>query len=610
MCSICGLINFHEQIEEKLKRTETMGRTMKHRGMDDDGSFEFAYGALQHNRLSVMDPENGRQPMSAKKDGKTYTIVYNGEVYNCDELRKQLNEEGINFKTNCDTEVILYTYMLYGEKCVEMLNGIFAFAIYDEKQEHIFLARDRFGIKPFFYSVFGSTFAFASEIKALLTLPEIKPIVDEKGIWQLLFLAPITLEGYTVFKDILEIKPGYCGTFSKEGLSLYKYFELIPERLDVTPSEAADEVKRLLEDTVKRQVISDVPLCTFLSGGLDSSALSALAAREYVKKGRILSTYSFEYEDNKKNFKQSLFQPQGDDDFAIYLAEVLGTDHTVLTVPTQTVADYLTKAVHYRDFPGQADIDSSLLYFCAQVKKNHTVAMSGECSDEIFGGYPWFYREEMLYSDFFPFVHDPFARINLFNKNKVKPDEGYKYMSGVYRNDIDSVRVLESDSEASKTARVATILSVKYFMTNLLERKDRMSMASSLEVRVPFADHRLAQFVYNVPWEIKFENAQEKALLRNAMRDYLPDKILWRKKSPYPKTHNPKYEQLVTEMLENRLKNGNDRLAEILDFDVYKALKEKDNITWFGQLMAKPQLFAWLLQLDYFLENYNCIINC
>lgn len=610
MCSICGLINFHEQIEEKLKRTETMGRTMKHRGMDDDGSFEFAYGALQHNRLSVMDPENGRQPMSAKKDGKTYTIVYNGEVYNCDELRKQLNEEGINFKTNCDTEVVLYTYMLYGEKCVEMLNGIFAFAIYDEKQEHIFLARDRFGIKPFFYSVFGSTFAFASEIKALLTLPEIKPIVDEKGIWQLLFLAPITLEGYTVFKDILEIKPGYCGTFSKEGLSLYKYFELIPERLDVTPSEAADEVKRLLEDTVKRQVISDVPLCTFLSGGLDSSALSALAAREYVKKGRILSTYSFEYEDNKKNFKQSLFQPQGDDDFAIYLAEVLGTDHTVLTVPTQTVADYLTKAVHYRDFPGQADIDSSLLYFCAQVKKNHTVAMSGECSDEIFGGYPWFYREEMLYSDFFPFVHDPFARINLFNKNKVKPDEGYKYMSGVYRNDIDSVRVLESDSEASKTARVATILSVKYFMTNLLERKDRMSMASSLEVRVPFADHRLAQFVYNVPWEIKFENAQEKALLRNAMRDYLPDKILWRKKSPYPKTHNPKYEQLVTEMLENRLKNGNDRLAEILDFDVYKALKEKDNITWFGQLMAKPQLFAWLLQLDYFLENYNCIINC
>lgn len=609
MCSICGLADFHEIIEKKLKKAENMGLTMKHRGMDDDGSFEFKYGAFQHNRLSVMDPENGRQPMSAIKDGKKYTIVYNGEIYNCDELRKMLNDEGINFKTNCDTEVVLYAYMIYGEKCVQMLNGIFAFAIYDENKEHIFLARDRFGIKPFFYSKFGSTFAFASEIKALLTLDEIKPIIDKKGIWQLLFLAPITLEGYTVFKDIFEIKPGYCGTFSKDGLSLYKYFELTPERLDITPNESADEVKRLLCDIVKRQVISDVPLCTFLSGGLDSSALSALAAKEYVKKGRILSTYSFEYEDNKKNFKQSLFQPQGDDDFAVYLADILKTDHTVLTVPTKTVADYLTKAVYFRDFPGQADIDSSLLYFCEEVKKNHTVAMSGECSDEIFGGYPWFYREEMLYSDFFPFVHDPFARINLFDKQKVCPDEGYNYMSGIYKNDIDSVKVLESDSPASKTARVATMLSVKYFMTNLLERKDRMSMASSLEVRVPFADHRLAQFVYNVPWEIKFENGVEKALLRNAMADFLPEKILWRKKSPYPKTHNPKYEQLVTEMLESRLKDGNDRLAELLDFSVYKSLKQKENITWFGQLMAKPQLFAWLLQLDYFLDSYNCVIE-
>lgn len=609
MCSICGLVDFHERIKDSFEKVEKMGRTMKHRGMDDDGIFQFEYGAFQHNRLSVMDPENGKQPMSAVKDGKKYTIVYNGEVYNCEELRKSLGAEGINFKTNCDTEVVLYSYIVYGEKCVSMLNGIFSFAIYDEQKEQVFLARDRFGIKPFFYSSFGSTFAFASEIKALLTLSEIKPVIDKKGIWQLLFLAPITLEGCSVFKGIYEIKPGFCGTLTSKGLSLYRYFELTPEKLDITPVEAAQEVKRLLCDTMHRQLISDVPLCTFLSGGLDSSALSAIAAHEYVKKGRILSTYSFEYEDNKKNFKQSLFQPQGDDEFAVFLADVLKTDHTVLTVPTQTVADYLEKAVYYRDFPGQADIDSSLLYFCAQVKQNHTVAMSGECSDEIFGGYPWFYREEMLYSDFFPFIHDPFARINLFDKKRVSAEEGYKYMSGVYKHDIDSVKVLETDSPATKTARVATMLSVKYFMTNLLERKDRMSMASSLEVRVPFADHRLAQFVYNVPWEIKFENNVEKALLRNAMADFLPEKILWRKKSPYPKTHNPKYEQIVTEMLEKRLKSGEDRLAEILDFNVYKSLKAKENITWFGQLMAKPQLLAWLLQLDFFLTEYNCVIE-
>ena len=212
----------------------------------------------------------------------------------------------------------------------------------------------------------------------------------------------------------------------------------------------------------------------------------------------------------------------------------------------------------------------------------------------------------MLYSNFFPFVHDPFARINLFSKQKTYADEGYNYLSGVYKSDIASTKVLESDSEASKTARVATRLSVKYFMTNLLERKDRMSMASSLEVRVPFADHRLAQFVYNVPWEIKFENQTEKALLRNAMTGFLPNRILWRKKSPYPKTHNPLYEQLVSEMLEKRIKSENSRLAEILDFDIYKQLKQKENITWFGQLMQKPQLLAWLLQLDCFFTEYNC----
>lgn len=608
MCSICGLIDFHNALENKDLKVINMGKTLKHRGMDDDGVFCFNNGAFQHNRLAVMDVENGKQPMSITYASKKYTIVYNGEIYNCNELKKELAEHGINFRTNCDTEVVLYSYIVFKEKCVEKLNGIFAFAIYDDCENKVFLARDRFGIKPFFYTLFGSTFAFASEIKALLTLPEVKPIIDKKGLWQLLFLAPITLEGQTVFKDIFEIKPGYCGTFSADGLSLYKYFELTPEYLDITPNEAKCEVERLLKDIVKRQIVSDVPLCTFLSGGLDSSALSALANLEYKKQGKWLCTYSFEYEDNKQNFKQSLFQPQGDDEYAVFLADYLDTDHTVLTIPTKTVADLLKDATYFRDFPGQADIDSSLLYFCKEVKKNHTVAISGECSDEIFGGYPWFYREEMLYSDFYPFIHDPFARINLFDKTKTNAQEGYKYLSGVYRNDINSVKTLESDSEKSKTARVATILSTKYFMTNLLERKDRMSMASSLEVRVPFADHRLAQFVYNVPWEIKFENNTEKALLRNALTDYLPDKILWRKKSPYPKTHNPKYEQLISEMLEKSLKQDDSRLAEILDFDVYNSLKQKENITWFGQLMQKPQLLAWIYQLEKFLKMSDAII--
>ncbi len=608
MCSICGLVDFNKPIENRCEKVQKMNSVLKHRGIDDNGIFKFKNGVLAHNRLSIMDIKKGKQPMKAYKNGYCYTIVYNGEIYNCEELKKELESEEIEFKTTCDTEVVLYSYMVFGEKCVEKLNGIFAFAIFDEQKEKVFLARDRFGIKPFFFAFDDSVFAFASEIKALLSLSGIKPIIDKKGLWQLLFLSPITLEGQTVFKNIFEIKPGYCGSFSKKGLSLYKYFSLKPEKLDVTKDEAAKEVKRLLLDTVKRQIKSDVPLCTFLSGGLDSSALSALVAREYVAQGKVLSTYSFEYEGNKKNFKKSLFQPQGDDEYAVYLADYLKTDHTVLTASSEIVAKYLENATKFRDFPGQADIDSSLLYFCEQVKKEHSVAISGECSDEIFGGYPWFYRQEMLNSEFFPFVHKPFARANLFDKKIVMANEGYEYLSKIYKRDLDEVECLPDDSEQDITARKASHLSIKYFMTNLLERKDRMSMASSLEVRVPFADHRLAQFVYNVPWKIKFEGEVEKALLRNAVKEYLPEKILWRKKSPYPKTHNPKYEKIVTKMLEKRLKNDS-RIAEILDFCVYKSLKQKENITWFGQLMAKPQLLAWLIQLDVFLSEYDCIIE-
>lgn len=604
MCSICGFVDYHKRIDDTQNLLNKMNKTLAHRGVDGSGCFTFAHGGFCHNRLSVMDIEKGAQPMSINYGGHTYTICYNGEIYNCEDLRKKLEKKGAHFHTTCDTEVLLYSYIFFGKKCVEHLNGIFAFAIYDEQADEVFFARDRFGVKPLYYTRIGTALYFASEIKALLEIGA-KPIIDKKGLWQLLFLSPITLEGESVFKNIYQVKPAHCGTFSRKGLYLYRYFSLTPERLDITPSEAANKVRELLCDTVAKQVISDVPLCTFLSGGLDSSVLTALARDEFTKRGRILSTYSFEYEDNKENFVSSLFQPKSDDDFALYLADYLGTDHTVLTVPTHTLCDLLTDATYYRDLPGQADIDSSLLYFCGQVKREHTVALSGECSDEIFGGYPWFYRPEMLDADFFPFVHDPFARVRLFNKDFAQADEGYRYLSGIYRADVDSVQTLESDSPATRVARRATHLSTKYFMTNLLERKDRMSMAHSLEVRVPFADHRLAQFVYNVPWEIKFENGVEKALLRNAMYESLPEKILWRKKSPYPKTHNPKYEQLVLSRLEKTL-TGDSPLGKILDFSVYSALRQKENITWFGQLMQKPQLIAWLIQFDFFLKHYNC----
>lgn len=604
MCSVCGICDFNFKSMSFKENAEKMSKTMKNRGPDSEGIRYDLNCALAHNRLAVMDISGGAQPMSADFEGKTYTIVYNGEIYNCDELCPILRKNGIELKTKCDTEVVLWTYILFGKKSVELLNGIFAFAVYCETDRTLFLARDRFGVKPLFYAFSGSTLMFASEIKAILESGLVPPEIDKTGLWQLLFMSPVTVSGSGIFKNIFEIKPAHFATFDENGFKTERYWSLKAEPYTKNSAEAAEEVKYLLTDAITRQLKSDVPICTFLSGGIDSSIISAVAAKEFEKNGDTLCTYSFEYDGNKTNFKSSLFQPQGDDDYAVFMAKYIKSDHTVLTCPTDLNAIHLLSAVLSRDFPGQADIDSSLYYFCGKVKKKHTVALSGECADEIFGGYPWFYRSEMLKRSFFPWIHAPFARANLFRSEIAMPKEGYDWASGIYKKTLDDVSYLESDSEDMKTSRKATRLSQDYFMASLLERKDRMSMAHGLEVRVPFADHRISELVYNIPREIKFENGVEKALLRNAMKDYLPEPILRRKKSPYPKTHNPSYERAVRDMLGARLaKKG--FLFEYGDLNAIKNMLTADNVTWFGQLMGRPQLIAWLVQLDYWAEIYN-----
>ena len=642
MCSICGMVDFRQDFDEVLNCNilRSMGASMLHRGPDQQGTY-FSSGeiflGLQHNRLAVIDVENGLQPMSAVLNGIKYTIVYNGEIYNTAELRDEITAElfrrtgkAPEFTTSCDTEVVLYSYITWGEDCPCKLNGIFAFAVFKEQigaarsgdapRQSLFLARDRFGVKPLYYCWVNErrTFLFSSEIKGLLCHPAVRAQMDRYGLWQLFYLTPVTLHGTTLFKQIYEVQPAYSAsidcTYScgdrREFPKLYsrKYWLMEAGRFSGEREDAVRVTRELIEDAVRRQLVSDVPLCVFLSGGLDSSVIAALAVKAYRESGRQLATYSFEYEGNRENFQSTLFQPQGDDEYALYLANVLGTDHTVLTAPTEMVAGLLYDAVLARDFPGQADIDSSLLYFCSQVKKLHTVAMSGECSDEIFGGYPWFYRPEMLERDFYPWIHDPKMRISLLRQEIARADEGYEFLSRMYHEFVAKCPGLSDDSPAMALSRKATWLSANYFMTNLLERKDRMSMYSAVEVRVPFADHRLIEHVYNVPWEYKFDPSEgvgEKSLLRSAVRDLLPDKILRRKKSPYPKTHHPAYEERITAMLGERLARPESVLHELLDRTKLENVLRGENVTWFGQLMSRPQLIAWLYQVDVWFDEYN-----
>lgn len=604
MCSINGCVDFIDPAGIPQAEVRAAGRALAHRGPDGHGSYFVPGVGFYHNRLAVMDPAGGAQPMIVTHAGRSYAVVYNGELYNAGELRRDLLARGAVFLTNCDTEVLLWCYVFYGEKTPEMLNGIFAFAVHDVANNTVFVARDRLGVKPFFYAQVGTKFYFASEVKGLLCHRDVPPEVGEEGLWQLLYLTPVTLPGSGVFLRVRELLPGTCGRITGEGFTAWPYWQLKAEPCQDDAATAAERVRAIFTDAVRRQLCSDVPLAVLLSGGLDSSAITAVAAEYMRERGEKISTYSFEYEGNRENFKASLFQPQGDDEYAAWLAERLGTEHTVLTAPTAAVAGCLESATLARDLPGQADIDSSLLYYCNTIKERHTVLLSGECSDEIFGGYPWFYRPEMLSRDFFPWLHDPAARIGLFDPRVVRPAAGLDYLRQVCRESRADCPHLPKESEEDRCAREAAWLSTRYFMANLLERKDRMSMAAAVEVRVPFADHRIIEYVFNLSWHVKFEQGVEKSLLRRAMAGYLPDRVLWRKKSPYPKTHNPAYEAAVLGMVRERLSRGG-FLSAALDRKKFEAMLAGGNSTWFGQLMARPQLLAWLYQLDVWFEHYR-----
>ena len=604
MSAINGCINFHDTAAVSKERVRRAGKMLAHRGPDGFGMHREGGVCFYHNRLAVRDTAGGKQPMSAVFHGRRYTIVYNGEIYNSRELRLALSRQGAVFFTECDTETVLWAYILYGEEAPKHLNGVFAFAVHDERAERVVLARDRFGIKPLYYARQGGNFCFASEPKALFEEGVI-PEVDEVGLWQLLYLSPVTLPGKSVFKNLNEVLPGHIMTVDATGVREHAYWKLEARECGDDMETAAAHVRELLSDAVTRQLESDVPLAVLLSGGLDSSAVTALAVRALAARGRGLDTYSFEYEGNREHFAASLFQPEGDDAYAAMLAEELGTRHTVLTATSAGVAERLYTATYARDLPGQADIDSSLLYYCEEIKKRHTVVLSGEGSDEIFGGYPWFYRPEMLYRDFFPWVHNPHIRVSLFDDSLVHAARGYEYMCEAYRAALAHCPVVEGECDGDRRARQATWLSTQYFMANLLERKDRMSMYAGVEARVPFGDHRILEYVFNLPWAYKHENGVEKSLLRRAMEGLLPARVLWRKKSPYPKTHDPVYEQTVREMLAVRLARPDGFLHGALDRSRLEALLSGEGGTWFGQLMAGPQLLAWLCQLDFWFEKYR-----
>lgn len=601
MCGICGYVNYQKDITKYKSNIKKMTKTLIKRGPDQKGYFIDKNCLLGHRRLSVMDPFNGLQPYTY--DG--LTIVYNGELYNTDELKDDLSTKGYLFDTTCDTEVVLKMYHYYKENSLDMLNGIYAFAVFNK--DELFIVRDRLGVKPLYYKLHDNGIIFASEIKAILKHKDVQPIIDLDGLSELLSFSPSSTPGTSIYKDIQSLRPGHYIKYNKEEFNIKRYFYLESKKHEDDFETTKLKVRQLLEDAIKKQLISDVPIATFLSGGLDSSIISIIASMNKEN----LTTYSIDYVDNDKYFKSDGFTVSSDDYFINIVKNKYKLNHKKKVINTKQLIKYLKDAVVVRDMPGMADIDSSLLWFSKEIKKNHTVCLSGECADEIFFGYPWYYKKELLDIEYFPWMRNTSDRQKLINKN-LNINIADKIKKG-YKDIISEVEYCESDTELDKKYRALNYINLTHFMTTLLDRKDRMTMGGSLEVRVPFSDHRIIEYLWNVPFDFKHYKGVEKGLLREAFKDVLPDEIYNRKKSPYPKTFNPEYTKILSKKLKKCLKDKNSILHKVFDIVSIYELLNNDNsnfdIPWFGQLMKKPQLIAYLYQFHYFGKKYKIILD-
>ncbi|MFD2329809.1 asparagine synthase (glutamine-hydrolyzing) [Cohnella sp. GCM10020058] len=613
MCGITGWIDWNRDLTQQADVLERMTETLELRGPDASGTWLSRHCAFGHRRLSVMDPANGAQPMvrpSKEADEHDCVIVYNGELYNAPELKRELLSLGYAFKTSCDTEVLLQAYIEWGPACVERLNGIFAFAVWHSLEQTLFAARDRLGVKPFFYRQDEGRLLFGSEPKAVLAHPDVEPAIDGEGLAELFVLGPARTPGHGIWRGLSELKPGQTLLFDRDGLRIRTYWQLESREHEDDEATTAARIGELLADTLERQLASDVPVCTLLSGGLDSSALTALAVAYYNRTGQgNVDTYSVDYVDNDKHFKAHAFQPNADAPWIARMVEHLGTVHHPIQFDTPELVEALEAAVRAKDYPGMADIDASLYLFCKEIKKGATVAVSGEAADEVFGGYPWFHRKEALEAGTFPWSLSVDLRESILSPGVLETVRPREYVADRYAQAVSEVPALPGENEEQRLMRRMSYLNITRFMPTLLDRKDRMSMAAGLEVRVPYCDHRLVDYVFNVPWKIKQAGDREKGILRKSLEGVLPHDVLYRKKSPYPKTHNPNYLSAVKTRLLERLDDTSSPLLQLIDGKKVRQIAEtadaSTNLPWFGQLMSGPQLFAYLLQVDYWLQEYK-----
>lgn len=613
MCGITGWISYDKDLTTERGTLDAMTETMACRGPDASGIWLDTHAAFGHRRLAVIDIEGGRQPMTVEHDGRTLiATTYSGEVYNYRELKAELEGRGHTFRTNSDTEVVLHAYLEWGEDFTRKLNGMYAFALWEPREEQLLLVRDRMGIKPLYYYPTPDGVLFGSEPKAILAHPSVRATVDADGLAEL--VAFTKTPGHAVYKGMYELRPGHVLRVRRGQLTERRYWGLEAREHTDDLDTTVSHIRGLLDDIVDRQLISDVPLCTLLSGGLDSSIITALSAQQLAAQGRgHVRSFAVDFTGHTDRFEADELRPTPDGPYAHALAEHVGADHSDTVLDTTELMDpaHRGAVLTARDLPyGLGEGDTSLYLLFRSIRQHSTVALSGESADEVFGGYRWFHDQDAVNADTFPWLAGGGAmrfagkaargeREGLLDESLLTKLDIPGYRRERYREALAEVPTLPGESGHEKRMREISYLHLTRFVQFLLDRKDRASMATGLEVRVPFCDHRLVEYVFNTPWSMKTFDGREKSLLRAACRDVLPDSVADRVKSPYPSTQDPRYALALRDELRQVQGDSGSPGRELLSGSaVAEACADETGAPYRHSMELALALDSWLRKYD------------
>ena len=605
MSKIIGALSFKNDLRFKENMLNSMLDSLKSRG---DKNKEIK--TYLNNEVCVLGEEGSFYKY--KFNQYEYVISLDGFIFNKEELKEELKENGFDFNTSLDSEVIIKLFIAYGERMFEKLNGVYSFVLFDGKNKCIYLVKDVFGIKPLYYTKVNDMFLVSSEIKGILGSKIIKPVLDKRGLEEFISLSPDHINGNTLYKNIYELKNASFLKISKiDGSSLgfdikeHTYWKIREYEHTNSLDETAKKVRDLIDESIYNNVSLNKNVGSMLSGGLDSSILVWIVSKMYKDVNKeSFRTFSVKYKENNKHFVKNDFEQSEDDKYIKLMVDKLSLNHTEIEIDTPELFETLEEALLARDMPGMADIDSSLYVFSKRIKESVDTVISGECSDEIFGGYPWYFKETSF--DNFPWSNAIVERQSLLNKSirdkfNINVKDIIKKLCDYELNGISDIY------------KKKTYLTMNYFMQTLIDRSDRMCAHNNLNIVVPFCDKKIAEYMWNVPWEMKSLGGREKGLLRYAYKDILPEEIVYRKKSPYPKTFNPSYMLKVKDKLLEILNDDTSKIHNLFDkeFILNLVLNDKEDFKtpWFGQLMRKPQFMAYIITVNMWLEKYNVEIE-